>query len=161
MEEEKASIKDMTLEKLEDFGVLCKVGRDRYPTHAFGLLTDNHNKAAKIQCALFKGTSRDIFINQKEFIGPIQKLDRYCIQVCIFDDRTDGKFVIPAAAYRKEGLSYHYAASADYIEIKNAKVVKAILDELNLPSVIGKIWTTDAIYRETKAKREVRKMKAA
>ena len=54
-EEEKASVKDMTLEKLEDFGLLCKVGRDRYPTHAFDLLTDNHNKAAKIQCALFKG----------------------------------------------------------------------------------------------------------
>ena len=72
-EEEKASIKDMTLEKLEDFGLLCKVGRDRYPTHAFDLLTDNHNKAAKIQCALFKGISRDVFIDQKEFTGSIQE----------------------------------------------------------------------------------------
>ena len=71
-EEEKASVKDVTIEKLEDFGLLCKIGRDRYPTHAFDLLTDNHNKAAKIQCALFKGTSRDIFIDQKEFNGPIQ-----------------------------------------------------------------------------------------
>ena len=72
-EEEKASIKDMTLEKLEDFGLLCRVGRDRYPTHAFDLLTDNHNKAAKIQCALFKGISRDVFIDQKEFTGSIQE----------------------------------------------------------------------------------------
>lgn len=71
--EERDSIKDMTLEKLEDFGLLCKVGRDRQPTHAFDLLTDNHNKAAKIQCALFKGISRDIFIDQKEFTGPIQE----------------------------------------------------------------------------------------
>lgn len=70
---------------------------------------------------------------------------------------TDGKFVIPTAAYREEGLSYHYAASTDYIEIKNAKAVKAIFDELNLPSVTGKVWTTDAIYRETKAKLEARK----
>jgi uridine phosphorylase len=45
---------------------------------------------------------------------------------------TDGKFVIPTAAYREEGLSYHYAAPTDYIEIKNAKAVKAIFDELNL-----------------------------
>ena len=72
-EEEKASVKDMTLEKLEDFRLLCKVGRDQYPTHAFDLLTDNHNKAAKIQCALFKGISRDIFIDQKEFTGSIQE----------------------------------------------------------------------------------------
>ena len=72
-EEEKDSIKDKTLEKLEDFGLLCRVGRDRYPTHAFDLLTDNHNKAAKIQCALFKGISRDVFIDQKEFTGSIQE----------------------------------------------------------------------------------------
>ncbi len=39
-EEEKASIKDMTLEKLEDFGLLCKVGRGglsiRFETYKYG-----------------------------------------------------------------------------------------------------------------------------
>lgn len=70
-EEQKNYVKDMTLEKMEDFGLLCKVGRHFYPTHAFDLMTDNKNKAAKIQCALFKGTTRDIFIDQKEFTGPI------------------------------------------------------------------------------------------
>lgn len=70
-EEEKLAVKEMTLEKLHDFGVLCRVGRNPYPTHCFNLLTDNTNKAAKIQCALFKGTTRDIFIDRKEFDGPI------------------------------------------------------------------------------------------
>lgn len=70
---------------------------------------------------------------------------------------TNGKFVVPTASYREEGLSYHYVASADYIKIKNSKIVKTIFDELNLPSVAGKVWTTDAIYRETKAKFEARK----
>lgn len=70
-EEEKLSIKDMNLEKLHDFGVLCRVGRNPYPTHAFDLLTDNKNKFSKIQCALFKGTTRDVFIDKKEFNGPI------------------------------------------------------------------------------------------
>ena len=72
-------------------------------------------------------------------------------------DATDGKFVIPTASYRDEGLSYHYAEPADYIEIKNAKTVKMIFDELNLPNVTGRVWTTDAIYRETKHKLEERK----
>lgn len=45
---------------------------------------------------------------------------------------TDGKFVIPTAAYREDGLSYHYAAPTDYIEIKNTKAVKEIFDEWNL-----------------------------
>lgn len=70
---------------------------------------------------------------------------------------TNGKFVIPTESYREEGLSYNYAAPANYIKIRNSKIVKTILDELNLPSVMGKVWTTDAIYRETKAKLEARK----
>jgi predicted HTH transcriptional regulator len=69
--EEKLAVKDMTLEKLHDFGILCKVGRNPYPTHAFDLLTDNRNKASRVQCALFKGKTRDIFIDKKEFNGPI------------------------------------------------------------------------------------------
>lgn len=70
---------------------------------------------------------------------------------------TDGKFVIPTESYREEGLSYNYAEPSDYIEIRNSKVVKKIFDELKLPNVSGKVWTTDAIYRETKAKLEARK----
>ncbi len=70
-EEEKLAVKDMTIEKLHDFGVLCRVGRNPYPTHAFDLLTDNKNKASKVQCGLFKGKTRDIFIDKKEFNGPI------------------------------------------------------------------------------------------
>ena len=70
-EEERENVKEMTIDKLEDFGVLCKIGRNLCPTHAFELMTDNKNKFAKIQCALFKGTTRDVFIDQKEFCGPI------------------------------------------------------------------------------------------
>ncbi|MFG6331847.1 MAG: putative DNA binding domain-containing protein [Lachnospiraceae bacterium] len=70
-EEEKAGVPDMTIAKLEDMGLLCRMGRDYVPTHAFNLMTENRMKHAKIQCALFKGTSRDEFIDRKEFRGPI------------------------------------------------------------------------------------------
>lgn len=36
-------------------------------------MTENQSKSAKIQCALFKGSIRDIFIDQKEFDGPIYR----------------------------------------------------------------------------------------
>lgn len=42
-------------------------------------------------------------------------------------------------------MSYHYAIPADYIEIKNAKIVKAIFDELNLPNVTGNVLD-QAVY---------------
>ena len=70
-EDEKAEVKDMTLEKLADFGVLYKAGKKYSVSNAFELLTDNKNRNAKVQCALFKGITRDIFIDQKEFTGPI------------------------------------------------------------------------------------------
>ena len=70
-EEEKSEVKDMTIDKLEDFGLLYSHGKHFYPTYAFDLLTENKNRYAKVQCALFKGTTRDIFIDRKEFDGPL------------------------------------------------------------------------------------------
>ena len=63
---------------------------------------------------------------------------------------TEGKLIVPTQSYRDEGLSYHYASPEDYISITNAPRVAAIMDELGLPYVTGRAWTTDAIYRETK-----------
>ncbi len=68
-----------------------------------------------------------------------------------------GHFVIPTAAYRDEGTSYHYVEPSDYIEIKTAKKLCSIFDELDIPYVKGKTWTTDAIYRETAGNMKKRK----
>lgn len=65
-------------------------------------------------------------------------------------DKTRGKYVIPSEAYRDEGMSYHYAPPSDYIKIKNADVVEAAFKALKLPHVKGRVWTTDAFYRETR-----------
>ncbi len=69
---------------------------------------------------------------------------------------TQGKYVIPTAAYRDEGMSYHYAPPADYIEIPGAETVAAVFDELSVPYVKGRVWTTDAFYRETRRNLEQR-----
>ena len=64
-------------------------------------------------------------------------------------EKTAGKFVIPTHAYRDEGMSYHYAPPADYIDIKNHTKLAGIFRELSLPYVEGRVWTTDAFMRET------------
>lgn len=66
------------------------------------------------------------------------------------NEATEGKYVIPTQAYRDEGMSYHYAPPSDFIEIKNSGKLADIFEELKLPYVQGRIWTTDAPYRETK-----------
>lgn len=64
-------------------------------------------------------------------------------------DKTKGKFVVPTEAYRGEGASYYYAKPADYISVKNGDKVAKILDELKVPYVKGRVWTTDCMPRET------------
>ena len=72
-------------------------------------------------------------------------------------EATAGKYVIPTQAYRDEGMSYHYAPAADYIDIRNADFLADIFEKLHQPYVKGKVWTTDAIYRETRKLVEHRK----
>ena len=73
------------------------------------------------------------------------------------DEQTNGKYVIPTAAYRDEGMSYHYAPASDYIDIKNAEYLEHYFSNHDFPYVKGKIWTTDAIYRETRGMMQIRK----
>lgn len=61
-----------------------------------------------------------------------------------------GHFIIPSEAYRDEGTSFHYVPVEDYIKVKTYTTLENIFHKLELPYIITKTWTTDAIYRETK-----------
>jgi len=64
-------------------------------------------------------------------------------------NKTTGKFIIPTESYRGEGCSYYFAPPTDYITIKNSEKLTRIFDELSAPYVLGKVWTTDSMVRET------------
>lgn len=50
----------------------CQTHEDKIvPTNGFMLLTENILPAATIQCAVFKGTSRAVFLDRKEYGGPL------------------------------------------------------------------------------------------
>ncbi len=71
----------------------------------------------------------------------------------------DCSIIIPNAAVRDEGTSFHYAPPSDEIEV-NAKYIGAfreMLDQIGCSYTVGKTWTTDGIYRETRAKVAKRK----
>ncbi len=70
-----------------------------------------------------------------------------------------GHLIIPTAAVRDEGTSYHYVEPAREITA-NERVIKVIEDTLTeqrVPYIKAKTWTTDAVYRETPAKIQLRK----
>ncbi len=41
------------------------------PTNGYMLLTNNNMPEASIQCGVFKGTNRAVFVDRKEYAGPI------------------------------------------------------------------------------------------
>lgn len=76
---------------------------------------------------------------------------------------TVGIPMIVTSAIRDEGMSYHYVAPSRYIDT-NAEVVKEIENHLNsigMHYITGRVWTTDAFYRETKSRIQARKEEEA
>jgi uridine phosphorylase len=64
-------------------------------------------------------------------------------------EKTEGKFIVPTESYRGEGASYYYAEPSDYIKIKNSERLSDIFEKLNVPYVLGRVWTTESMFRET------------
>jgi uridine phosphorylase len=65
-----------------------------------------------------------------------------------------GHVIVPTAAIRDEGTSYHYAAPTREAAPTPAAVdaIVATLGHHHVPFVTGKTWTTDGLYRETRGK---------
>lgn len=73
-----------------------------------------------------------------------------------------GTIVIPSAAVRDEGTSYHYLPSHRAVTVDREVVRKleAVLARHGVECEVGKTWTTDAFFRETKGKISRRKEEA-
>ena len=67
-------------------------------------------------------------------------------------DIPENEMLIPTAALRDEGTSYHYLPPAREIALdeKGIAAAKQALDQLGIKSEYVKTWTTDGLWRETK-----------
>lgn len=65
-----------------------------------------------------------------------------------------GKLIVVNSAVRDEGVSYHYQPPAREIvaQAEVISVIKKVLNEKKIPFLLGKTWTIDAPYRETRDK---------
>ena len=72
---------------------------------------------------------------------------------------TVGHLMIPTAAIRDEGTSYHYLPPSREVKPHPQAVaaIEKILQRDKVEYVLGKTWTTDAIYRETPAMVQLRR----
>ncbi|MBR3138763.1 nucleoside phosphorylase [Candidatus Saccharibacteria bacterium] len=69
-------------------------------------------------------------------------------------DIAQNTIILPTSAYREEGTSYHYLPDEDEIGIDEdaLNIAEQVFKEHKFEYEKGKIWTTDAVYRETEGK---------
>jgi len=70
-----------------------------------------------------------------------------------------GQVVVPVAAVRDEGTSYHYLPPSREVNAgpEGVAAIEKVLKARAVDYLVGKTWTTDAPYRETRAKVQLRK----
>ena len=74
-----------------------------------------------------------------------------------------GQLLLVEGAIRDEGFSYHYVEPSRciYTDKKVTDKIAQYLEKCNVPYLRGLCWTTDALFRETAEKVELRKSEGA
>lgn len=70
-EEQKTAIKDVGRQQLRSWGVLIERDGKDYPSNAFAILTGNGGLHVATQCGVFKGTTKAVFVDRREYTGPL------------------------------------------------------------------------------------------
>lgn len=77
-------------------------------------------------------------------------------------DLTVGKIVVVDSAIRDDGMSYHYQPANRVIISDNYKnEIIDYFEDNNIEYLVGRVWTTDAFFRETINKIALRKSEGA
>ncbi len=70
-EEQKATIKDVGRQQLRSWGILIQRDGKDYPSNAYAILTGCGGLHIAIQCGVFKGTTKAVFVDRREYTGPL------------------------------------------------------------------------------------------
>lgn len=128
-------------------------------------LTKCANMAIPVYRSEYKGVEialYEAYVGAAGCVGMLEDLFALGVEklvlfgTCGVPDRSveDCGIIIPTAALRDEGTSFHYAPPSDEIEVnpKYREEFVEILDRHKCTYTMGKTWTTDAFYRETAEK---------
>lgn len=69
---QRQTVKDVTKNVLLNWGILGETEDGSvYPTNAYVFLTGQDAFLSKIQCGMFKGTTRSVFVDKRDYVGPL------------------------------------------------------------------------------------------
>ena len=103
-------------EQLINWKILKQSEGQLLATNAYALLTSDYFSFSKTQCAVFKGTDRAVFLDKREFTGPIYTQIEEAVDFVLRNIRLgatiDGlvrkeKYELPPKAIRKMIINAH------------------------------------------------------
>ena len=129
--EEKASVREVTLRQLLSWGVVTETGGDIYPTNAYAILTGSDMVPAAIQCGVFKGTTKAVFLDRREYSGPVYEQIEQAFQFVLRNIHLGAEF---DGLYRRD--VYEIPPEVIRELIINAAVHRSYLDHNNIQVAI-------------------------
>lgn len=130
-DEEKALVKDVTAKQLLSWGVLVEHEGKIVPTNAYAILTGADVLHCTFQCAVFKDNERIIFVDRREFTGPVQDIIEDAYQFVL---RNIHLGAVIEGLYRQDVYEIPPAAIRELII--NAAVHRSYLDNGNIQVAI-------------------------
>ena len=126
-EEEQKAIRDVTVEQLLSWRVIGERNGKYYPNNAYAIFTGDYRVPNTIQCGVFKGSTKAIFVDRKEYTGPAWELVEEAFQYVLRNIRMGATF---KGVYRQD--VYEIPPFAIRELIVNAVVHRSYVDRGNI-----------------------------
>ena len=90
------SVKPVTRRQLLSWGVLIERDSELLPANAYAILTGNEAVRSVVQCGVFKGNTKAVFVDRRQFTGPawelIEQAYQYVLRNIHLGARFDGVY---------------------------------------------------------------------
>ena len=130
-EEQKVAVKDVGRQQLRSWGILVERDGKDYPSNAYAILTGCGGLHIATQCGVFKGETRAVFVDRREYTGPIWEQIEEAFQFVLRNIHLGANIV---GLYRQD--VYEIPPDAIRELIINAAVHRSYLDHSNIQVAI-------------------------
>ena len=129
--EDPSKVKTVTEKQLLQWGVLAEQDGQLVPTNAYAILTGNEAVRSVVQCGVFKGTTKAVFVDRREFVGTPQELIEESYQYVLRNIHMGARF---KGVYRQD--VYEIPPDAVRELIVNAIVHRSYIDHSSIQIAI-------------------------
>ena len=133
---ERKLVKPVKPAQLVKWGILQNVKGQLRPTNAFALLTDDDHLSPVVKCGLFRGNTRAVFVDRREFVMAVQDqieeaykyvLSKINLGATFPNVRRKDTYEIPPGAIRE--LIANAVVHRSYVNAEASPITVAIYDD--------------------------------